>query len=745
VGASSALDLKTRQEISVKGPDGTLGIKDNIINEWIFEVEFRGWSKNYRMVHARPIRRRDAEGAGADAKSVDECTFDFASVKKEVDSATATASLHSLAVVVKTPDKEEWCVKSEKTGRSFGCYPSREGAVKRLQQVEFFKNSAKFGSEVRYWVSPSGSIHQVLDHAEFAKQHAQEVEGSGDLDGVDIVAKFIDAGWVRAIDTLLLSTQTMFMIRDKGSLHLVDKFMDDKGYYSDPEHDIVIYLGPDDPAIFPLPLRVPDILEYGIEEAFDKENLRYPMINTVESALDGYKVEGSPTPGSTVKVVKDDGSFYSCTIDQNGKAHCSCPAGQFRGKCKHQDLVQSMVVGEDVLSPNPDEPPHELPKKRETTKGISREDVAQVVIDPTKFIVEGDFYPGTSVKVIVRSGGEYVGRILMDSRVKFDPKVFPSREEYLEVTKAVFDHIKPPVRKDIDVIMPLYEKGMSTIRPALSRELICGSTRRGRRDVHDVDGVVIGDAAQCADLAEKAGYKIIMKGPAILRFVVDDLLLDLLFSSDEAFGAAIMYRTGSKDFNIWMRARAKVMDMRLNEYGLFSKITGEKIGGTTEESIFEGLGLNYRAPSERNVAPALSIYEGISSKKKAIQQSRYKRPINLSSFADSSQSGESSNGIGMTPKWDGTEFPAKDRPGKFIPRWVDQPKPYKGVDQGGNIKEDDPRPDNPENLNKSQIDTKFDVFSPALGLPDSGSTKYNRPGDKPGKAETDSNYSGAGL
>lgn len=95
VGASSAMTLEDRRAISVQGADGKFsGVKDGVIGTWIYEVEFRGWSRTYRMVHARPLRRRDGEGA--DSKSPEDCTFDFEAVKKRVDSMVDTASTHGL-------------------------------------------------------------------------------------------------------------------------------------------------------------------------------------------------------------------------------------------------------------------------------------------------------------------------------------------------------------------------------------------------------------------------------------------------------------------------------------------------------------------------------------------------------------------------------------------------------------------------------------------------------------------------
>jgi len=41
-------------------------------------------------------------------------------------------------MIVKEGDK--WCVKSHKTGRSFGCYPTRPQAEARLKEIKGFQN-----------------------------------------------------------------------------------------------------------------------------------------------------------------------------------------------------------------------------------------------------------------------------------------------------------------------------------------------------------------------------------------------------------------------------------------------------------------------------------------------------------------------------------------------------------------------------------------------------------------------------
>jgi len=49
--------------------------------------------------------------------------------------------LYLKSMVVKRGGK--WCVLSEKTGRSFGCYATKKEAMRRLQQVEYFKHRKK--------------------------------------------------------------------------------------------------------------------------------------------------------------------------------------------------------------------------------------------------------------------------------------------------------------------------------------------------------------------------------------------------------------------------------------------------------------------------------------------------------------------------------------------------------------------------------------------------------------------------
>ncbi len=74
--------------------------------------------------------------------------------------------------------------------------------------------------------------------------------------------------------------------------------------------------------------------------------------------------------------------------------------------------------------------------------------------------------------------------------------------------------------------------------------------------------------------------------------------VDLRVVDEASFGAALMYFTGSKDFNIEVRELAIKKGWKLNEYGLFDK-NNKLIAGKNEEEIFEKLEMQFIPPEMR--------------------------------------------------------------------------------------------------------------------------------------------------
>lgn len=74
--------------------------------------------------------------------------------------------------------------------------------------------------------------------------------------------------------------------------------------------------------------------------------------------------------------------------------------------------------------------------------------------------------------------------------------------------------------------------------------------------------------------------------------------MDIFITSPEEFPFALLYSTGSKQFNINFRAKCKSMGYLLNQKGLFDK-KGNLISCKTEKDIFEYIGVNYIEPYKR--------------------------------------------------------------------------------------------------------------------------------------------------
>jgi DNA polymerase/3'-5' exonuclease PolX len=62
---------------------------------------------------------------------------------------------------------------------------------------------------------------------------------------------------------------------------------------------------------------------------------------------------------------------------------------------------------------------------------------------------------------------------------------------------------------------------------------------------------------------------------------------------------ALLYFTGSYEFNQEMRSQAKKLGYKLNEYGLYDNRTDEMIVVLSEQEMFTKLGMDYLSPNER--------------------------------------------------------------------------------------------------------------------------------------------------
>ncbi|MCA8257039.1 DNA polymerase/3'-5' exonuclease PolX [Burkholderia sp. AU31624] len=128
-----------------------------------------------------------------------------------------------------------------------------------------------------------------------------------------------------------------------------------------------------------------------------------------------------------------------------------------------------------------------------------------------------------------------------------------------------------------------------------------GSFRRRRETVGDLDILVTArDPVAVADAFVAYGevVRVLAHGKTKSSVVLaGGLQVDLRVVDADAFGAALVYFTGSKAHNIALRRIAQAGGLKINEYGVFRG--DERIAGATEASVYAAIGLHDVPPELR--------------------------------------------------------------------------------------------------------------------------------------------------
>jgi DNA polymerase (family X) len=159
-------------------------------------------------------------------------------------------------------------------------------------------------------------------------------------------------------------------------------------------------------------------------------------------------------------------------------------------------------------------------------------------------------------------------------------------------------------RAILGFIIPVVEELVNYLKASgFAKEVVpAGSYRRRKETIGDIDILATSDKPEkLMDYFVKFDgiSDVLAKGPTktMVRLKIG-LDADLRVVSEESFGAALAYFTGSKDHNIVMRELAIKKGWKLNEYGLFDK-NGKMIAGRTEEEIYKALDLEWIPPEMR--------------------------------------------------------------------------------------------------------------------------------------------------
>ncbi|HWD91464.1 MAG TPA: DNA polymerase/3'-5' exonuclease PolX [Verrucomicrobiae bacterium] len=154
--------------------------------------------------------------------------------------------------------------------------------------------------------------------------------------------------------------------------------------------------------------------------------------------------------------------------------------------------------------------------------------------------------------------------------------------------------------------------------PDVIRSSEAGSLRRRKEIIGDIDLLVSSkEPAGVIDFfTRRPGVlNVIAKGDTKASVLLEGgIQSDLRVVSDAEFPFALMYFTGNKEHNIVMRQRAIQRGLRLNEYGLFRSKEETRdpkllVKCSTEEEIFQQLGLNYVPPECREDTGEFALAE----------------------------------------------------------------------------------------------------------------------------------------
>ncbi|MDR3632511.1 MAG: DNA polymerase/3'-5' exonuclease PolX [Isosphaeraceae bacterium] len=137
--------------------------------------------------------------------------------------------------------------------------------------------------------------------------------------------------------------------------------------------------------------------------------------------------------------------------------------------------------------------------------------------------------------------------------------------------------------------------------PGVDAVVVAGSYRRCKETVGDID--ILATAVPSSPVIERfASYdeiaRVLARGTTRATVVLrSGLQVDLRVVRKASYGAALHYFTGSKPHNIAIRQLGQQAGLKINEYGVFRD--GQRIAGTTEESVFASVGLPWIPPELR--------------------------------------------------------------------------------------------------------------------------------------------------
>jgi len=185
------------------------------------------------------------------------------------------------------------------------------------------------------------------------------------------------------------------------------------------------------------------------------------------------------------------------------------------------------------------------------------------------------------------------------------PGLGPRSEEKIAHAISLLGIHSDETRTPIADAMGIARRVMAELDDAegVLRVEYAGSLRRLSETIGDIDILVTAEhGSPVVDrfVALFGVTAVLGSGGTKASVVIDDRMqVDLRVVPDAAFGAALMYFTGSKAHNIALRQRALDRGLTLNEYSLSEVGTGLVVAAVSEADIYHRLDLRWITPEVR--------------------------------------------------------------------------------------------------------------------------------------------------
>lgn len=199
------------------------------------------------------------------------------------------------------------------------------------------------------------------------------------------------------------------------------------------------------------------------------------------------------------------------------------------------------------------------------------------------------------------------------------------------------DILKRIPRKEIDNYKKTFQKIFNELNDDTSSFEIVGSYRRGAKNSGDID-IIVSNTKNNKDIFSKFIELLIEK-----KVIVETLShgsvkclavgklrgkpfrrVDFMYSPPKEYPFAILYFTGSKNFNTFMRQRALNIGFTMNEHSFHHMENGKKGKKlnktfTEEKDIFDFLSMEYKKPEDRIDGRSVVLFTKKTPKAKSIK------------------------------------------------------------------------------------------------------------------------------